>query len=151
MTDIGQLYISERSIPEPNSGCWLWLRCCDEDGYGTAKFNRRQTSAHRLSYTAFVCDPADSCVLHKCDNRLCVNPAHLELGGKGLNNKQRAARGRNASGAKASVRKTNKLSAGDVSVIKCDERSQRAIANDYGVGQDHISRIKSNKHWGWVQ
>ena len=34
------------SIPEPNSGCWLWLGCVDKDGYSKA----RSTTGHKLSF-----------------------------------------------------------------------------------------------------
>lgn len=37
---------------------------------------------------------------HKCDNRLCCNPAHLELGTTGDNNRDAMIRGRNAKGQK---------------------------------------------------
>jgi hypothetical protein len=67
------------SVPEPNSGCWLWLRGCSEDGYGRVRVGGVQTTAHRASYRAFVGEiPAGLTIDHLCRVRCCINPRHLE-------------------------------------------------------------------------
>ncbi len=80
-------YIEARSIPEPNSGCWLWLLSLGSHGYGQcvdpeAKTERNPsgvTTAHRTSFRAYKGPiPADYEVDHLCRNRCCVNPDHLE-------------------------------------------------------------------------
>jgi HNH endonuclease len=63
------------SIPEPNSGCWLWMACLGTGGYGRLgkKF------AHRVSYEIFKCEvPRELDLDHLCRVRCCVNPDHLE-------------------------------------------------------------------------
>lgn len=85
--------ITNGSIPEPNSGCWLWLGPMDSSGYGnaTAYYSGLSSSwsAHRLSFFIFkVLCPDDYklfsnprlMVRHICHNKLCVNPEHLKLG-----------------------------------------------------------------------
>lgn len=68
--------ILDHCIPEPNSGCWLWLGAVNHAGYGRI---RASLKAHRLSYQLFIGEiPEGYHVHHKCKVRCCVNPEHLE-------------------------------------------------------------------------
>jgi hypothetical protein len=40
-----------------------------------------------------------------------------------------------------------KLTDADVLWIRLDPRSQYAIAKDFGIGQDQVSRIKTRQRW----
>lgn len=67
-------------MPEPNSGCWLWVASLDTRGYGqitVAKGRSRQ--AYRVAYELVVGPvPAGLELDHKCRVRSCCNPDHLE-------------------------------------------------------------------------
>jgi hypothetical protein len=71
-------------IPEPNSGCWLWIAAIDpQNGYGRfgdwQDGRTRSFWAHRLSYELYVGPIPDGLVIdHLCRTRCCVNPDHLE-------------------------------------------------------------------------
>lgn len=65
-------------IPEPNSGCWLWIGKMTH-GYGKATIAMREVPAHRFSYELFRGPiPAGLVLDHLCRVPLCVNPDHLE-------------------------------------------------------------------------
>lgn len=68
-----------------DSGCWIWIGQISNSGYGRITVmdgdgGLRKCSADTASWEAFVGPvPAGMLVRQTCGNRLCVNPAHLEL------------------------------------------------------------------------
>jgi hypothetical protein len=89
---------NERWQPDEN-GCHVWTGHRNSAGYGLINANGKLERAHRVAYElAFGAIPGDTdediVVRHKCDNRPCVNPDHLELGSRGDNNRDTAERGR---------------------------------------------------------
>lgn len=71
-------YIEARSIPEPNSGCWLWVHAVCPAGYGKVLFRGKVSSASRVSFIIHKGDvePGNE-VDHLCFVPSCVNPDHL--------------------------------------------------------------------------
>ncbi len=56
--------------------CWFWVGAKTGAGYGSY---RRSGLAHRISYKHFKgCIPKNMEIDHLCNNKLCVNPDHLE-------------------------------------------------------------------------
>lgn len=62
------------------SGCLLWTRETDKDGYGRLKFRGRWVRVHRAMFEWFVEPiPPELEPDHLCRVRRCASPAHLEL------------------------------------------------------------------------
>lgn len=88
-------------IPEPNSGCWLWLgNTFKRGGYGAFSCGQNiiMQRAHRMSWLLYKGSTEGLHVLHSCDNRLCVNPEHLWLGTQADNMHDKSLKGRQLQG-----------------------------------------------------
>lgn len=87
-------WIASRSEPDLNTGCWLWRYRTNRFGYGKAQFQRRSWAAHRLAAHLGGMNIEGKDVCHKCDTKLCVNPAHLFTGTHEENMRDKVAKGR---------------------------------------------------------
>lgn len=91
------------------SGCWEWTSSRNKGGYGLfftslIYSKQRANKAHRFSWTLVNGEIPDGMwVLHKCDNRKCVNPDHLFLGDRVANMVDCAAKGRNCKIGKSQI------------------------------------------------
>ena len=140
--------LSSISVLE-DSGCWEWSRGMFDNGYGQACAFNRPIKAHRLSYLVFV-GPimGGQCVLHRCDNKKCVNPDHLCLGTNGDNSRDMVAKSRSASGER-NARAI--LTADSVARMRylyaTGNYTQKQIASAWGVSQQTVSAVATGTDW----
>lgn len=137
-------------IPEPNSGCWLWLGATTPKGYGQFYFPpRNMVRAHVVSWELNRGPRNGLCVLHNCDNRCCVNPDHLRLGTQQENVADRELRGRRAP-QQGSMNGRATFTEDDVRIIRADPRRPRFIAADWGAPLSTIQNIRHRISWKHV-
>ena len=149
-----------RFMPEPNSGCWLWLAYLDAAGYGRIGVHGKSRKAHRISM--FIYKGQNSAlkyVLHKCDNPCCVNPDHLYVGDAKENAEDRERRGRGGdrrgvrNGNFGSKNHSSKLTEDDVKKIRSllGTIGYVRLGRMFGVASSSIQGIANGKRWGWLK
>lgn len=145
-------YIEHNSIPEPNSGCWLWLQNLNPDGYGISQLKKKSAfGAHRVSWTAYNGPIASGKVVrHICDNRACVNPGHLLLGTHADNSADRVARQRQTKGTDINTAVLNELDVLSIRAASQAAENCKSIARRYSVNAQTISNIIRGKSWKHV-
>lgn len=136
-------------IPEPNSGCWLWIGACNHDGYGQLKRVGGSNMAHRFSWEFHNGPIPDGMnVLHKCDTPPCVNPRHLFLGSQ-LVNMQDCARKKRTKPQRrlGSANPQARLTGEQVRLIRQMACSGTEIGREFGISARHANAIRQGKFW----
>ena len=141
-------------MPEPMSGCFIWLGSTTSGGYGNLTRYNKSFYAHRCAYEATHGDGAADGLLvrHWCDNPPCVSPVHLLLGSH-LNNHWdcvQRGRARYSSGAKVP---TAKLDESKVLAIRTRAAAGEQVADlarEFGVKWDTINYVVHGVFWRHV-
>lgn len=132
---------------DPNA-CVEWEGGYHIQGYGVF----RSRLAHRLSYELFVGDiPEGLLVCHHCDNRRCVNPAHLFVGTYLDNNRDMFAKGRNRNSPPFGEKHPKAILTNEqvlaIRQAREEGRPVREIAIEFATAESNVSAIVSRRAW----
>lgn len=132
----------EKVSKEPD-GCWIWRAFTLKNGYGYVKTDKRCELAHRVSWILTNGEiPSGLFVCHSCDNKACVNPAHLFVGTHQDNMNDMVAKGRSRFGMQVPG---TKLTTADVQEIRNSSEKLAVLSARFGVRDSAISRIRNMK------
>lgn len=136
-----------------NLPCLEWAGKRTAAGYGVTYTGGDMRYAHREAYAKSVGIHYESIVgevRHKCDNRACCEPTHLEIGTHADNMRDMRERGRASAGV---LRPAAKLTPEDAEQIRarfvsrCRVNGTRALGREFGVSHTVISDIVLNRLW----
>lgn len=130
--------------------CWNWLaHTCN--GYGHVRCGDKIKKAHRIAFED--CHghiPSGKVLMHKCDNRKCVNPAHLVVGTAGENNKDRDLKGRHIAlrGEAHGMARLNERAVKRIKQLQARQAEERSrLAEKLGVDIVTLNDVIRGKTW----
>lgn len=139
--------------------CWPFLGFVNSKGTGYGMFGweheegapLRTIGAHVASYLLFKGPvPSGMCVMHNCNNRACVNPAHLELGTGKQNMEHCVATRRIASGERQGLAVMTEDRVRELRARHTAGESGLSLAKAFGISQATASQIIRRVTWRHV-
>jgi hypothetical protein len=124
------------------AGCMEFIGCVQSNGYGRATVRRKTDYVHRHIYR-LVKGPTPSGldVCHRCDNRKCINPAHLFLGTRKENMADAVSKGRQAKGSMLPHARVTRLVESEITRMAKEGRPYKDLASIFGICRQHVGKI----------
>ena len=133
--------------------CWEWTTGLNKNGYGHFHANGEDIRAHRFSFQNHHNRLIQEglCIMHICDNRKCVNPAHLSEGTKQDNSTDMVNKCRSAKGEKHHLSKLTEKQVLEIrSKYAKGGTTHRQLAKEYGIVKSVINYIINRKTWTYI-
>lgn len=129
------LRLVENMEVDHQTGCWNWTGYLLPEGYAQFNISTREgwVRAHRKSFELFHGEiPKGAHVLHRCNNKKCVNPLHLYAGSNADNCADRVATGTQRSKTTYEQRVA----------IAISTLSVKELSEQYGLCHERVRVIK---------
>lgn len=134
--------------------CWAWTGNKPDGRYGHFSVGEKSVKAHRWMFEHLNGDiPASTVIRHKCDNPVCVNPAHLESGTAKQNIQDCVTRGRRADrkGERHPLATVNDEQVREIRRLADLGHTQRAIGERFEMSKSQVGKIVRRDNWGHVE
>lgn len=134
--------------------CWVFRGYIGHKGYGQVSWQGHTHNAHRVMYALEVGPiPEGMLVCHTCDNRPCINPAHLFLGTDRDNYNDMVSKGRNVVPLGTA---NGHATITECEVLKIREMLNRglppaAVARTMKISKHIVCGIHRGKNWKHVR
>lgn len=149
-----------------SDGCWLWIGTMSTAGYGKffVSCSKGVYPAHRVAFVLANNEIPDGLlVCHRCDNKRCVNTAHLFAGTSKDNTADMWAKGRQVTGSpewcamvsaampRGQSHKAAKLTDEKVRLMRAKwadgQHSAGQLATEFNVNDATVYRVVLRKNW----
>ena len=144
------LFLKSKTV-ETESGCWEWQGRIFTVGYGAVNPKIGGGGyAHRAMVEATIGPiPPKMQVMHSCDNRKCINPAHLSWGTQLENIRDMQAKKRQRGGSLPNEKNPNAKFTDD-EILKIREAYALGarfthIMREFQISESHLIRVVKNQ------
>jgi hypothetical protein len=152
--DLAQHLFSKADVRGPTE-CWEWQAARLPKGYGQfwMPHLKRMMGAHRAAWLLTAGDiPVGLEVCHSCDNRACVNPAHLWIGTHQENVTDCRVKGRGSDnlGTRNPRAALTEDGVREIRAFVAAGGTRAAMARRYGLSHGTICAVVDRRNWKHV-
>lgn len=140
--------LARYSIRENDTGCLLFVGAKTAYGYGSIDVKGKAVSAHRASWIESNGEiPEGKVIRHKCKNRNCIEPTHLEIGTQKQNIHDMWRDGTIAKGERNGK---SKLTESIVISIRSSSLSLNRLSRMLNIARSTIQCVRKRRTWKHV-